>query len=172
MYVHCIWSRQFSQCHLKIWACSYSIHGCLNQELNTPIHPLVSWPRVKGLSQSWITILLSHHLLSCWHTRYWLSLEIHVFQTNLPITYNNSFKHKNLRLARISISHHNFPLWFAAVFTQQWTDATNSRVKLNVFVQVKMSGVIFKILENLLVTYERWPFWRERKIWKCHHLFG
>ena len=77
---------------------------------------------------------------------------------NLPITNNNSFKQTNLKLLSFSICNNNFPLRHATIHTHQWTDTTDSRVKMNVFVQVKMAGIIFKVFENLLMTQERCPF--------------
>lgn len=73
---------------------------------------------------------------------------------NLPRTYNDSFKHVNLRFLSIDICHNHLPLRLVPIVTHHRTDTCDGRVKMNVFVQVKVTGVVFKVFENLLMTHE------------------
>ena len=91
---------------------------------------------------------------------------------NVPRTYNDSLKHMNLRFFSINIFHNHLPLWLVPVFTHERTNTCNGRVKMNVFIQVKVTGVVFKVFENLLMSHEWFPFWRKWKIRKGHHLLG
>jgi len=73
---------------------------------------------------------------------------------NVPRTYNDSFKHMNLRFLSIDICHNHLPLPLVPVFTHEWTNTCDGRVKMNVLTQIKVTGVVFKVFENLLMSHK------------------